>query len=379
VLALGGVALAVLARMLSEDRHGASARGDYLAIGALLGAAFWQQPVAISYVIAVALLLAARRQSWRDPWILVVGIGGCIGVLPLLIWNAQHHWGTGSIVGRDPEALRGQIEALPHLAHRAFTISYPILAGLSPELPWGDSLAWRMAATALFPLAFVVYAIRQRQELRRLARLDPAAALIPMVLLLVCTAVFLAFASGRVYWRPRYLLPVVAASAVHLAVAASWLATRWRLSAGALFAGVLALNVSGTWPRLAESAALADYYERLVRSLEEKNIRTGYAPFSLSAPVTMFTAERIVISPRLDAQPAYEPERHARLVDAAGADAYLLPLEDEWTAFAARLDALGVTYRLDRDPVATFYAFSRRVSLQEVADFRTGPMVPERE
>jgi len=159
----------------------------------------------------------------------------------------------------------------------------------------------------------------------------------------------------------------------------AWIAARSRTVAAAVLAGVLALNISGTWPRLQESAGLADYYERLVRSLEDKSVHTGYATFSLSAPVTMFTAERIVLSPRLDALPSYEPARHAQAVDTAGADVYLLPPEDEWRAFAARLDALGVTYHLDREPVPTFYGFSRRVELHEVADFRTGPVVPERE
>ena len=380
VLALGGVALALLARLLDEERHGASARGDYLAIGFLLGAAFWQQPVAISYILTAAALLALRRQTWRDPWIATVAVGAIVGVLPLILWNLQHHWETGAIVGRDPDALRGQLQALPRLLPRAFTISYPILAGFSQEEPaWGRAEHWRLAAGLIFPLAAAAYAVRSRDELRRVFRFEPRAAWIPLLLMVVCTTVFVVVASGRVYWRPRYLLPVVAASAVHLAVATSWLATRSRAVATVVVGAVLAFNVAGTWPRLAESAGLADYYRRLVRSLEEKNIRTGYAPFALSAPVTMFTRERIVLSPRLDAQPAYEPERHARLVDGGGADAYVLPLEDEWTAFGARLDALGVTYRLDRDPVATFYAFSRPVALAEVADFRTGPMIPERE
>jgi hypothetical protein len=93
----------------------------------------------------------------------------------------------------------------------------------------------------------------------------------------------------------------------------------------------------------------------------------------------MFTDERIVFSARLDALPSYEPERHLRLVETTGPDAYVLPAEDEWQAFAAKLDGLGVTYTLDRDPVPIFHRLSRRVSLAEVADFRTGPVVPERE
>jgi len=379
VLALGGAALALLAVVLDDDRHGAAARGHYLGIGLLVGAAFWQQPVAVSYIVTVAVLLALRARTWRDPWTLLVLAGGFVGTLPSLLWNVQNHWGSGAIMGGDPDALRGQIELLPRLLRRTFTIAYPILAGLSPDLPWADAPPLRIAAIALIPLSVVLYGWRYRRDLGRFLRGTPPSSWIPVLLLVVCTAIFLSFASGRVYWRPRYLLPVMAALAVQLACVLAWIAARSRTVAAVLLAGVLALNISGTWPRLQESAGLADYYERLVRSLEDKSIHTGYATFSLSAPVTMFTAERIVLSPRLDALPSYEPARHAQRVDTAGADVYLLPPEDEWRAFAARLDALGVTYRLDREPVPTFYGFSRRVELHEVADFRTGPMIPERE
>ena len=379
VLALGGAALAVLARLLDEKRRGLPARGDYLALGFLLGAAFWQQPVAISYVITAALFLLLRRETWRDPWVVLVGVGGLIGVLPSLLWNLQNDWGTGAIVGGDPDVLRDQLAAWPRLLRRTLTIAYPILAGLSPELPWADVPLVRLAALLLIPLAFVTYVVRHGRDAAGFVRGAPPSAWIPVVLMLVCTAIFLSFASGRVYWRPRYLLAVVAAAAVFLGSALAWLAARSRPAAAAVLAAVLALNIAGSWPRLAESGSLADYYRRLVGSLEEKNIRTGYAPFAISAPVTMFTAERILLSPRLDALPAYEPERHARAVDSRAADAYVLPPEDEWKAFAARLDGLGVTYRLDLDPVPTFHGFSRRVELREVADFRTGPVIPERE
>src|SRR5207244_3430929 len=152
-------------------------------------------------------------------------------------------------------------------------------------------------------------------------------------------------ASGRVYWRPRYLLPVAAASSVHLGVVLSWLWTRTRLGAASLLAVLLAVNVAGTLPRLQESAAIAEPYRRLARSLETKGVHTGYADFSLSAPVTMFTSERIVISPDLGPTPAYESPSQARLVEETGPDAYVLLAEDDPQRFAAVLRSLGVAYQ----------------------------------
>src|SRR5436309_3283358 len=60
VLALDGLALVVVGRLLSEERRGADARWSYLGAGLLVGAAFWQQPVALAYAGAVALALALR-------------------------------------------------------------------------------------------------------------------------------------------------------------------------------------------------------------------------------------------------------------------------------------------------------------------------------
>jgi hypothetical protein len=185
--------------------------------------------------------------------------------------------------------------------------------------------------------------------------------------MLCCLGLFWAVASGRVYWRPRYLLPVVAATAIHLGVAAAWLWARSRPAAVLALGALLALNVAGTLPRLRESRAIAEYYARVVRSLRDKSVRTGYADFSLSAPVTMFTAEAIVLSPRLGPTPAYESEEHARRVERDGPDAYVLRPEDDAHAFARALRALGVSFQLDLDPVPVFHAFSRRVPLGEVA------------
>jgi hypothetical protein len=372
VLALGGAALAVLARLLDEGRTGAGARVSYFGIGLLVGAAFWQQPVAISYVLAVAVALALRRATWRDPWVLAVAAGLLVGALPVLLWNAENAWGTATLVGREPSVVRTQLESLPFLVKRTLTISFPILAGVSPELPWTEAWLPRGLAVLLIPGAFVLYLMRHGREATG-GRGEPRPALLPILLPLLCALVFWATTSGRVYWRPRYLLPLMGPLAVHVGCAFAGLAARSRPVAAAALAAVLALNVAGTGPRLEEGVGLAEYYRTVVRSLEDKGIATGYATFSVAAPVTMFTSERILLSPRLDVVPSFEPERHVKRVDLTGPDALVLPPDDDWRALAARLDALGVTYTLEREPVVVFYDLSRRVRLEEVADFRSTP------
>ena len=136
VLALGGAALVVLAAPLEDEAlHGSSARLHYLGLGLLLGAAFWQQPVALVYVLAALGALALRPATCRDPWTLLVGAGLVVGALPVLLWNLQNGWGSSDILGRDPGELMAQAEALPALVARTLGKAFPILAGLSPGHP----------------------------------------------------------------------------------------------------------------------------------------------------------------------------------------------------------------------------------------------------
>lgn len=377
VLALGGVGLAVLARVLDDDRRGFEARASYLALGVLVGAAFWQQPVALSYAAVVAVVLALRSGTWRDPWTLLVPVGGALGTLPVLLWNMEHGWATRDILGREPLELRAQAEALGHLIGRTLSVSFPILAGLSPNHPWADLPGMRVAAAWLFPLILAGYAGVRRKDFALWARRGvPTPAVLAPLLMVFCLALFWAVASGSVYRRPRYLLPVVAAGAIHAGVLTAWAWTRSRAAAACGLGAVLALHAAGTVPRMAASGDIARHHEAVVRSLEQKGIRTGYSDFSIAAPVTMFTSERIVLSPALGPTPAYESEAQARRVAEDGPDAYVLPPEDDPERFASVLRGLGVGFQVETKPVTVFYAFSRRVGLAEVAGFR-GPG-PER-
>lgn len=379
VLALGGLALALVARFLSDDRRGPEARGRYLAIGLLLGAAFWQQPVALAYVAAAGLALALRRATWRDAWSLLVPAGILVGALPVLLWNVQNHWQTGDIMGREPGELAAQADALLHLIRRTLSISFATLSGLSPGHPWGHLRPVAAVGYALVPGALVFYLLLRGREIVASIRAGrPSPALLPPLLLACCLAQWWAVAAGRIYWRPRYLLPVTAVTAMHVGVVVAWLwaRARTRAVAAALFGALLAVNVGGTWPRLRSGAEVAAPYERLVRALEDRGIRTGYADFSISAPVTMFTGERIVFSSRLGPTASYESERHTQKVAREGPDAYVLRADDDPERFAAALRSLGVSYKLDIDPYPIFYGFSRRVRLDEVAGFR-GEEEPE--
>jgi hypothetical protein len=377
VLALGGLALALFAGLLEEDDAGPPARVRHFAAGLLVGAAFWQQPVALAYALAVLLALALARPLWRDPATLALPLGLAVGSLPVLLWNLRNDWASGGILGREPSELASQAGALGVQVARTLSTSFPILAGLSPGHPWSGLPGAGAAAALLFPLAFLGYmALEGRAIARGVRRGRAGAAVLAPLLMTCCLALFWATASGGIHHRPRYLLPVVAASAVHIGVVAARARRRWPLSTALVLFLLLAGNAVGSWPRLRENAAIEGWYAGLLRSLDEKGIRTGYADFSLAAPVTMMTAERITVSPRLGPTPAYTSEDQEQRVARDGPDAYLLTPGDDAPGFARTLEGLGVAYRFEPSPVPTFYGFSRRVRLEEVLGFR-GDARPE--
>jgi hypothetical protein len=372
VLALGGLALALLARVLEEDLSGDRARWHYFGIGFLAGAAFWQQPVALSYVAVAVVVLALRCFARRDPWTLLALAGLALGVMPVVLWNAQNDWASLGIVTRQSGTLPGQLRALPLLAGRTVAVSFPILGGLMSR-PEADPPGLRPLVSALFPVVFFAYlALRGRDIASSLRRGRTSSSLLPPLHFLAALLLQWLQPAAGAYSRPRYHLPVLAGAAVMLGVVLARLAARSRALAVAALALLLALNVTGSLPRLRQSAEIEAYFRHLVRAVEEKGIRTGYADFTISSPVTMFTGEKVVLSPRLGPTPAHESDRHARLVDNEGPDAYVLRGDEDPERFAAALRSLGVSYRLDTDPVPIFYGFSRRVRLEEVIDFR-GP------
>jgi hypothetical protein len=159
----------------------------------------------------------------------------------------------------------------------------------------------------------------------------------------------------------------------------AWLWARARLAAALLAAVALGFHTVGMLPRLLEGAAIERWYRGLVRAVEATGIRTGYADFSIAAPVTMFTRERVLLSSALGPTPAYESEAHAARVAREGPDGFVLRPQDDPAPLAAWLASNGVGFQLVREPVPIFHGLTRRVAVEEVRGLVGGASAPSEE
>jgi hypothetical protein len=363
LLALGGLSLALLARLLDERLEGPGARGCHFAIGLALGLAFWQQPLAIVYVAVVAAAYVLRAVRARDVWSWYVVVGLGLGVSPLLIWNWEHAGATREVVTRALTPL----SEVPARALRLGGTSFSILMGAGRHLPLANSGAVSAVATLMVPALLLAFAVRCRPALRGALAGRPTPALLPPLLLLVNTMIVLAMIRGSPYERPRYLLPIAAATAVHLGVVVQWISLRWRWTALGVLAAVVAWNAAGTFTRPFDAGNKEGFYRQLIAALDEHGLRSGYADLSIAHPVTLFTSERIVLSPRFGPTRAWESPRHAQRIRAQGVGVVVLRPQDDPEALAQRLRALGVGFNVVRGPTPLFFGFSRPVTFDELS------------
>jgi hypothetical protein len=169
VLALGGLALVVIARLLAEDRRGPEARGSYLGAGLFAAFCGSRSP---GPTRGGARAGPAARPGETD--------GRCRSRrapsrrAPVLIWNAQNHWQTVTSSWRsDPgEPRRRPTRAI----RRTLTISFPTLSA-QPRPPWGQLCRWRRWATCR-SRARLLPALRGR-EIAASIRGRPSPAVLP--------------------------------------------------------------------------------------------------------------------------------------------------------------------------------------------------------
>jgi hypothetical protein len=368
VLALGTCALWLGARWTREP----AARPTLaLAIGLLLGLAFWCHILAVIHLAAlvVVLVVVARRRSPAS--LLALGWGWAVGYVPGLLWNAAHGWESFHYL-LPGEARAGETGAAGVSAMTSglgaklvamVTDQWPVLMGYDTGYgPRVDRLflaiAWIGVLAALVAGGYALLrALRERSW--------------PLGTLLVFATANLAIALlalPHVEGNPRYILFLMSVVPVLLAMA---FGAGWRRLVLLL---LVATGAVASFAQVPGTLRSDSRWRGFVSALEKEGVRWCYTDFYLATRINFISGEKVVCSAKLGPTTTEYFFAYRREVDAAPEAAIVAVNRTSAGRMERRLRDLGVTYeRLDlMKPV--LLRLSRKVDPSELFPGREFPL-----
>lgn len=278
----------------------------FITLGFLLGFAFWLHILMISYIGAAVLILFLRDKLIllrREAWAGVVAF--VIGAAPLLVYNLQNHWATFHDVGQTTSwpnsfgLLRGLFEGTLHFLVGVKVMLYgdsEHFVSLPPALAWAVGLIWIVAILWALLSRWKMFA---RLPLLSLKNADG----VILLATLAGAALFTFCRSARSGWKDvRYILPVMSALPVLLALGLDQLRAKSRGLFGVLLAVLIGGQIWGVallaknWldPHvLAVDLDLPDS-RPLHRWLKDHGINRVYAHYWIAYRCTYEAAEKII-------------------------------------------------------------------------------------
>ena len=336
LLLLSALALGFALRLDARFERGEAAALDTLALGSLLGAAWWVHPLSIFLAVPIAVLaLSGRWRAWLAPkGIGLLLAGFAVGNFPWLWHNVRH--GFASL--KAPElAAATAAQGVDPLADRIsdlFVLGWSTLLGgrsvwaHGSTFPGSPLLAWALLAAIVAIAGIVALTFRRGvPEVPRTRRRNAA-----MFLSILVAVPILNLGVARTdFVDPRYLLPTYLALAPLFGLA--WVTVRPRPLAGALVAAALVLNLGsqGTAPRLAgrEGGRFDVDTARLVAQLEARGADAVYASYWTAYRIAFLSRGRIAASPFGTSTHSYVRDLALKeRVDASPNPRYLLSGED---------------------------------------------------
>ena len=365
VLAFGTAVLALGARMLIDPEK-RMRRAFWM--GVFGGLAFWAHILSTYYLLVALLVLFAADWSRRVVPRTAVFLGGfLLGCWPLVLWNLTRGGQSFRWWTHDPSTLGERVTRTLAQLYGMASDSLPVLAGWWPmELPTSPASPLRLLLMLVLPLSGLVFAFRERERLRELARgrVTPAA-----LTLLFALLVILVFAQSTFGWlseEPRYLIFAYSVIPIFVASAIAWLASRSRVAAVVAAAPILALNLYGSGLyvlRAVESDALN---RQFVRELEELDVRYAYTDFYISYKYNFLSHGRILMTSELGPEQTerYPPYREQM---AHAEQVALIPRSFRMARrVGLRLDEQGVSYKRSDLLYPVIYDLSEPVRLESL-------------
>jgi hypothetical protein len=369
-LGLGALALAWAAGLLNTVA-GPPTRRDYFGIGALVGVALWQQPIAVSYAaVVIGFLLLDALWNRRLAFMAVVP-GLFLGRLPATLHDLSADGAAAGVMAQYARGAGGGLP-LPDQIVGTLTWAFPVVfGGLSGETTLSE---WPRGFMGALCGALVLWfgASKAPGVLQGLAVRRIAPASWPLAHFAAALAMVWLVAGEGQYTRPRYFLPLLGAFAIMFGVGIARVFSRSRALGVTAAVLVLGWNTASNIPRLREGVEADRELRALADSIEKLGLKTGYSDFSIAGPVSMVTNERVTVVGLLGPMSGEHLRRQIELVAEQGPDCYLTR-PDEEALLARRLERLGVTFETFGTTVRVFHKLSRRVSIDEVTGFRLSP------
>ena len=363
VLALGTWAL-VLALGWAEDPARRPRRA--LAIGLVVGLAFWCHILAVIPAVAVALFLLL--ESPRDAAAAAprAFLGFALGDLPGLLWNAANGWESFAYLIPGHVSSTSSSASVTTAVGKAWSLvsdHLVVLLGYDFGYPVAvDRLLRLMGAVALgLVMIGAVRAIRAaRGEGGR-----------PWRLILLFASVNLGvawLALPYIPGNPRYLLFLMAAVPVLLAEALKGRMGRVVLVV-LIATGALAslAQATGAW-------ASDRQWRAFVRDLQAEGVRACYTDFYLATKINFLSGESVTCSAKLGPTTTEYFFRFREAVDAAPDAALVAVNQAAADKLERRLERLGVTYERRDLMKPVLLRLSRKVGPEELFPDRAFPL-----
>jgi hypothetical protein len=361
VLALGTWAL-VLALRAAEEPARPFRRA--LAIGLLLGLAFWCHILAVIPAAAIAVFLmmeSPRRAALAAPPAL---FGFALGDLPGLLWNAANGWESFAyLVPGSESAPSSSLPTSAGKAGRLLSDHLPVLLGYDFGYPAAvDSALKVMAGVAMAAVGYgIVRAVRAAHGERGRA----------WRLLLVFLAVNLGvawLALPYIPGNPRYLLFLMAPLPVLISEA-----RRGRIGRVVL----VVLVATGALASLAQAAGAREadrQWRRFVDGLQAEGVRACYTDFYLATKINFLSGESVTCSAKLGPTTTEYFFRFREAVDAAPEAAFVAVNQAAAEKLERRLERLDVRYERRDLMKPVLLRLSRKVGPEELFPERTFPL-----
>ena len=262
--------------------------GAFLLLGLVAGLGWWSNQLITAAILATGLLflvvLARRAFGWH---ILPVVGGFALGSLPFWIWNLRHDWASFAFIGSlgnatVPGGLRlFFLDRLPTILDtgvRAVPASAGSLAGRLFGSQGDRISAVLYGGTAAVALAWYIQSLLRDRWTRETVQMTG-------LLLFLLSSIFQFSSSSFALFRtPRYLLPLVPAIGLIVAVGSARLARP--LKHGLAFLPVLVLIAWQTvrvWdvfePMYRGDEAFYGAARQLGADLRERDVKVVYVPY----------------------------------------------------------------------------------------------------